>query len=625
MALVARSGAVAPEDSEQARRYSAAMARCLAALSKLSYCDVPPEDAGTALKEVCDNVCQWAGLELEPGSRLLGPSTHGDAQLDFGFVVKFKRGEEANEESLPAKGCIVVLRGAVDEGEDELPSITDIVAAPLALQAPHGGRRLGSRDRMEVWMSSSVCAGCKVSAAYKAAWDGLRPHVFDHLEDAECKPGAAVFVTGHSTGAALATLAMFSLQAEGGYHVQTSYHFESPRVGNKEFVAAFHKLFEMPVSIFRITHGADRVPREPRSSLGYSHVGFQIWYRRDNPSSAHVVCGDALTDPKCGVDGIPWNETCPLKQSECVNNTCAPSCKGYPPTGGPHCLNPLAPGKSFCGFDGNRTENWGSEWNEVLTSGMKWERSCSWGRAPTTTPAPTLTQTKTTTTTKVALNAKSSDAENVTVQRNATTTTVAQEQSKEEEPHTTAVPPTPKPTQPPPKLEVNPCFQADVAYQPLDMVGHYFSTESSASACQLRCAVISGCEHFSFFMLGESSGDCHVAGANAVRQNGSKGFIAGPRTCDVKKPQEAASIASDGFTQDPGWYTPGLAAAGTLFAYFSCMALLARTAQRRPSDARSAAAPPMSSTPFSPQTVATSPEAAIPMMAEPETPENSRG
>lgn len=628
--LLRQVAAVAPDDSEQARRYSPAMARCMAAISKLSYCHIGPDDAGTALKEVCDNVCQWAGLELEPGSRLVGPSTNSDSQLDFGLIVKFKRGEEANEESLPAQGCIVVLRGTVDEDEGATPSINDIVAAPLAPVAPDKGRRLDPvsansvmmlaaseaiKDRQEVWESDSVCRGCKVSAAYKAVWDGLRPRVFDHLVDAECKPGAAVFVTGHSAGAALATLAMFSLQAQGGYHVQTSYQFESPRIGNTAFVSAFHRLFEMPVSVFRITHSADRVTREPRRRSGYSHVGFQVWYKGDDPSSNYVMCGNATADPKCGVDGIPWNETCPLKQSECHNQTCPQACKAFAPRGGPHCLNPLAPGKSFCGFDGNRTENWGSEWNEVLTSGLSWERSCSWGRAPPTTTT-RLTPPPTTSTTTQERRPASLEADsNVTteIQQEITTTRPLKTTTSRATP-----PPKAKPTEKP-EVPLNPCYQKDVAYQPLDMVGHYFSTESSAAACQLRCAGISGCEHFSFFMLDANNGDCHVAGETAVLQNGSKGFVAGPRSCEHKKPKEKKYLQFLGSQTwgpaiGPGWYYPGLAAACVLLLYFMCMAALAYVVQRRPSDARSAAT---AATPGRPDPVQGMPaEAAVPMMSD---------
>merc|ERR1712176_211606 len=85
-----------------------------------------------------------------------------------------------------------------------------------------------------------------------------------------------------------------------------------------------------------------------------------------------------------------------MPSSECVNKTCGTVCKEDAPKGGPHCRHPLAPAKSFCDFTGNNTENWGSEWNEVVrpgSEGASWERTCAWGKSPTK-PAPSLADRK---------------------------------------------------------------------------------------------------------------------------------------------------------------------------------------------------------------------------------------
>lgn len=71
-----------------------------------------------------------------------------------------------------------------------------------------------------------------------------------------------VFYTGHSLGAALATLA-------AARHAPSAvYTFGSPRVGNQEFIASLHH-----VPIYRIVDDEDAVTTVPSETLGYRHVG----------------------------------------------------------------------------------------------------------------------------------------------------------------------------------------------------------------------------------------------------------------------------------------------------------------------------------------------------------------
>lgn len=610
---VRRGLAEAPADSEAARRYSPAMARCLAALAKLSYCNPHQAVAGQALQETSGIVCEWAGMELEAGSRILGKSSDGASSLDYGFVAKFKRKEEANADSLPDRGCMVVFRGTHGEESDAAFGL-----GPLSSPQPHaavGGAASGivplrstlslspadpdARQRLEVWESDAVCKGCQVSATLKNEWTGVRARVMDHLWDSDCKPGDALFVTGHSKGAALATLAMFSLQAQEGYHVQPSYNFESPRVGNEAFATAFNRIFNLPVALFRVTHGSDRVPREPRRKLGYIHAGYQVWYRGDARDNNFVVCGNATEDPFCGNEGLPRSHTCPLKADACPpNSTCAGECKKFAPKGGPHCQNPVAPAKSFCDFTGNSTENWGSEWNEVVKRGdevISWEQTCVWGKA-------------------LPASAKSAADQEVVKKAEASAAKKAARPPKVAARHaqpTTSRRPElvgtvgPQPVKSKAKAQASKtaredrnhsCFKTDMTYQPLDMPGHYFTTESDAWACQARCAVIDGCTHFSFFRTG-ADGDCHVADAQAYSQRGSIGFVSGPRDCknEDMKGEEYVQFLGSGLTPSKvpsgtSWFAPGLAAAGALSAYFVCLAALALTTMRR-TEARMAPPP----------------------------------
>lgn len=550
-----------PADAGVARRYSPGMARCMAALSKLAFCSPDREVAEQALQHTCGTPCDWAGLELEAGSKILVKADGGSE--DRGYVAKFRRKEEANVDSLPERGCILVLRGAVsapERGQEAggiasggaLTYLGGLLADP------------GLQHRLEVWESDAVCKGCQVSTGVNAEWKRLRPRVMDHLLDSECKPGDAIFVTGHSEGAAMATLAMFSLQAQEGYHVQPSYNFESPRVGNEAFAVAFNQVFNLPVALFRITHGGDRVPREPSRQLGYVHAGFQVWYRGDRGNNDFVVCGNSTEDPLCGNEGLHKNSTCPLKANACPNSTCSPACKEWAPSGGPHCRHPLAPASSFCDFAGNSSETWGSEWNEVVKRGDEasvWEQTCVWGRARPT-PAPLAADHT------VVAAVSQGLTTSVTPQHIGAITEGTGEANKIAD-----------------EDGIKACLEMGVTYQPLDMVGHYFTIESDAWACQARCAGIKGCAHFSFFQTG-ADGDCHVADEKAYKQGGSIGFVSGPPDCIAARDEQFVQFLGGGFPRaglptGPYWFFPGLAAAGALTMYFLCLAALAFTTMRR--------------------------------------------
>lgn len=73
-----------------------------------------------------------------------------------------------------------------------------------------------------------------------------------------------VFFTGHSLGAALATLAAARIAPTA------LYTFGSPRVGDDEFVASLNHLAD---GIHRVVHGEDIVTTVPPEALGFRHVG----------------------------------------------------------------------------------------------------------------------------------------------------------------------------------------------------------------------------------------------------------------------------------------------------------------------------------------------------------------
>jgi triacylglycerol lipase len=84
-----------------------------------------------------------------------------------------------------------------------------------------------------------------------------------------------LFITGHSLGGALATLAAAKLHAFG-YPVQGIYTFGSPRVGDRAFHDHFSQVF--PTTAFRFVNNNDIVTRIPPRSFGYKHVGQCLFF-----------------------------------------------------------------------------------------------------------------------------------------------------------------------------------------------------------------------------------------------------------------------------------------------------------------------------------------------------------
>jgi len=102
--------------------------------------------------------------------------------------------------------------------------------------------------------------GGRVHSGFKAAleevWNDLLPEIRQHQER-----GAKIWVTGHSLGAALATLAADRLQ-----DVQGLYTYGSPRVGDQGFQESFRP------KTFRLVNGSDIVAGVPPEGP-YRHVG----------------------------------------------------------------------------------------------------------------------------------------------------------------------------------------------------------------------------------------------------------------------------------------------------------------------------------------------------------------
>jgi len=124
---------------------------------------------------------------------------------------------------------------------------------------------------------SDVCDGCKAEHGFHSVWHEIDTQIIQDLSELGCGPGGdPIFITGHSLGAAVATVATLELHSKG-FDVRSSYLFESPRVGNKEFAEYFDSKFNGK-DVWRITHTADIVPSLPPAGFGYHHTGQEVFF-----------------------------------------------------------------------------------------------------------------------------------------------------------------------------------------------------------------------------------------------------------------------------------------------------------------------------------------------------------
>lgn len=106
-----------------------------------------------------------------------------------------------------------------------------------------------------------------------------------------------VFVTGHSLGGALATLAALDLRVSLGLPDVRVVSFGSPRVGNY----IFSKWFEKEIGPhWRFTHNRDIVPSVPPGYMGFHHVSQEVWVVDVLSHRTLVgICDGSGEDPKC--------------------------------------------------------------------------------------------------------------------------------------------------------------------------------------------------------------------------------------------------------------------------------------------------------------------------------------
>ena len=104
----------------------------------------------------------------------------------------------------------------------------------------------------------------KVHAGFSKAFEQIAADIQKNLAEKKYQE-KSLFITGHSLGGALATVAMKRLSHRAG--ISACYTFGSPRIANKNWIVG------IKTPIYRLVNAADPVPMLPPSFFGYFHCG----------------------------------------------------------------------------------------------------------------------------------------------------------------------------------------------------------------------------------------------------------------------------------------------------------------------------------------------------------------
>lgn len=147
-----------------------------------------------------------------------------------------------------------------------------------------------------------ACSDCKVHEGFLESWNEVKAQVISLIKTLlSAHPKAKVHITGHSLGAAIATLALVDLiDTFGSSKIATVYNFGSPRVGNTNFSEFTDSL---DVQLYRTTHGHDPVPHLPPEDfiVHFRHAPREVFWSSSAKwdASAGKMCDGTGEDPTC--------------------------------------------------------------------------------------------------------------------------------------------------------------------------------------------------------------------------------------------------------------------------------------------------------------------------------------
>lgn len=143
--------------------------------------------------------------------------------------------------------------------------------------------------------------------AVRTIWDQMNDAIASLQTNAQ-----SLWFTGHSLGAAQATLAVARLRLEAARPVNGLYTFGSPRIGDTALMQAYDQNFM--AQTFRFVNDCDVVTRVPgRVPFGYRHGGTFMFYDEKGALQTDLHWWNKFVDTVSGdVDDLLSGKVAPL-------------------------------------------------------------------------------------------------------------------------------------------------------------------------------------------------------------------------------------------------------------------------------------------------------------------------
>ncbi|GAM22562.1 hypothetical protein SAMD00019534_057370, partial [Acytostelium subglobosum LB1] len=139
----------------------------------------------------------------------------------------------------------------------------------------------------------------KIHSGVLGLYNELKPQLEFFVSEIQeqCPTCTNLEVTGHSLGAALATMMVYDFYPSRFNKTLYRYIYGSPRLANQAFVDAFLKRVGSNIdNVWRIVQSKDIISQLPFKKMGYAPLPHEVWLNSDGTVN-HVCLGSE--DEEC--------------------------------------------------------------------------------------------------------------------------------------------------------------------------------------------------------------------------------------------------------------------------------------------------------------------------------------